>query len=362
MRSLALLSLWSTGLGARWAVEKHAARTSLVPTSTDAPWTNYTQTQLWLTSQKVDHFNAVDERTFSQRYWIVENFVDAATGPLSVILYLCGEYDCPGVMPTRLFPLELAYEHNALVVVLEHRFYGESQPFDSQATGYLPYLSSRQALEDLAYFSTFIQGQINANYSMPAGFYSKWLVVGGSYPGAMSAWYRIKYPHLTVGSLASSGVVNAFVEYPQFDQQVAASVGDACAAALRNVTASIAAAMPGIKADFQAAELEDGDFWFMVADAGAEGVQYGHKDVLCTAVMHGDSVAGFLNYTLNFWMAGMGNAASDYDSNVLSQPNAGDGECVIANAGSDWAERVGRATPVGEKYTLLPCAAVVNVI
>lgn len=36
-----------------------------------------------------------------------------------------------------------------------------------------------------------------------------WLTIGGSYPGAMSAWFRYKYPHLTVGAIASSAVILA---------------------------------------------------------------------------------------------------------------------------------------------------------
>ncbi|MFS8010425.1 putative dipeptidyl-peptidase II [Helianthus anomalus] len=36
-----------------------------------------------------------------------------------------------------------------------------------------------------------------------------WFVIGISYPGALSAWFRLKFPHMTCGSLASSGVVLA---------------------------------------------------------------------------------------------------------------------------------------------------------
>ena len=49
------------------------------------------------------------------------------------------------------------------------------------------------------------------------------LVVGGSYPGALSAWFRERYPHLAVGSWSSSGVVQPIVDFWQFDEQTYSS-------------------------------------------------------------------------------------------------------------------------------------------
>ena len=65
------------------------------------------------------------------------------------------------------------------------------------------YLSSEQALADLAYFISKMGNTAQYRTSEK----NKWITVGGSYPGALSAWFRYKYPHLTIGSLASSAVV-----------------------------------------------------------------------------------------------------------------------------------------------------------
>jgi len=43
--------------------------------------------------------------------------------------------------------VHLAEQHSALIVALEHRYYGLSQPFSDLSTPNLRFLSSRQALQ-----------------------------------------------------------------------------------------------------------------------------------------------------------------------------------------------------------------------
>lgn len=51
----------------------------------------------------------------------------------------------------------LAKKFGAAVVSLEHRYYGESSPFEELTTDNLKYLSSKQALFDLASYRNFYQ-------------------------------------------------------------------------------------------------------------------------------------------------------------------------------------------------------------
>ena len=164
----------------------------------------------------IDHFNMLDDRTYEQRYWKSDQYWDGS-GP--IFLYICGEYRCT-VPDTRLYPFMVGSQYNAQFLVLEHRYYGDSQPFDDWSLENLKYLSSEQGLADLAYFI----GSVNTeNVEV--------MVVGGSYPGAMSAWFRSRYPHMAVGSWASSAVVQPIVDFQQYDKQSYTSTlksGDYC--------------------------------------------------------------------------------------------------------------------------------------
>lgn len=76
------------------------------------------------------------------------------------------------------------------------------------STDNLRYLSSRQALEDIATFIT----AMNQEYSPSKD--AKWIVFGGSYAGSLAAWLRQKYPHLVQGAMSASGPLFAQLDFP----------------------------------------------------------------------------------------------------------------------------------------------------
>jgi len=75
-------------------------------------------------SNKFDHFHPEDTRRYQQRYYQSSKYWDMEKGPIFV--YICGEATCYPPKG-RMFAYQMAQEHNALFLVLEHRYYGKSQ-------------------------------------------------------------------------------------------------------------------------------------------------------------------------------------------------------------------------------------------
>ena len=89
--------------------------------------------------------------------------------------------------------------------VLEHRYYGASQPFPDWSVENLKYLNSTYALADIDYFIKNKTVEINNIYGKGN---RKWMTIGGSYPGALSAWFKSKFTSADV-AWSSSGVIEA---------------------------------------------------------------------------------------------------------------------------------------------------------
>lgn len=98
----------------------------------------------------------------------------------------------------------------------------------------LVYLSSQQALADLAHFVTAMTaGSPNKNSvrrredlviagaegSVPSS--CQWVTFGGSYPGMLAGWARLKYPHLIYAAVSNSAPVQAKVDMASYNDWVA---------------------------------------------------------------------------------------------------------------------------------------------
>lgn len=80
--------------------------------------------------------------------------------------------------------------------------------FRDMSSTNLVYLTSEQALADAAGFIVNIQ----TKYEIPST--AKWIAFGGSYPGSLAAWLRMKYPHLVYAAVSSSGPLLAKIDFP----------------------------------------------------------------------------------------------------------------------------------------------------
>ena len=78
-----------------------------------------------------------------------KEFWSGPGAPIFVYIGGEGQESCRH-LSSSMFIHSLAEKHNALLIDVEHRFYGESYPTADMSTENLQYLSSSQALADLA--------------------------------------------------------------------------------------------------------------------------------------------------------------------------------------------------------------------
>uniref|UniRef100_A0A6N2LB34 Serine carboxypeptidase S28 family protein n=1 Tax=Salix viminalis TaxID=40686 RepID=A0A6N2LB34_SALVM len=307
------------------SVASHASlalRTQLHSLSESSNSNNYLTTQeLWF-NQTLDHFSPFDHHKFPQRYYEFLDYLRIPDGP--IFLEICGESSCNGIVNDYISVL--AKKFGAAVVSLEHRYYGRSLPFESTTTENLRYLSSKQALFDLAVFRQYYQESLNLKLNRTS-VENPWFVFGGSYAGALSAWFRLKFPHLTCGSLASSAVVLAIQNFTEFDQQIGDSAGAECKAALQETTKLVeerlASNKQAVKTLFDAAELEiDGDFLYFLADAAVIAFQYGNPDRVCSTLVKAknsgdDLVEAYAKYVKDYYLGTFGSSVQTYNQKYL---------------------------------------------
>ncbi|XP_016865652.1 thymus-specific serine protease isoform X3 [Homo sapiens] len=169
----------------------------------------------WL-EQLLDPFNVSDRRSFLQRYWVNDQHWVGQDGP--IFLHLGGEGSLGPGSVMRGHPAALAPAWGALVISLEHRFYGLSIPAGGLEMAQLRFLSSRLALADVVSARLALSRLFNISSSSP------WICFGGSYAGSLAAWARLKFPHLIFASVASSAPVRAVLDFSEYNDVVSRSL------------------------------------------------------------------------------------------------------------------------------------------
>ncbi|MBA0547826.1 hypothetical protein Golob_018967 [Gossypium lobatum] len=152
--------------------------------------------------QTLDHFTfqPKSSKLFYQKYLINSDYWRKGA---PIFVYTGNEGNIEWFAANTGFMLDIAPKFKALLVFIEHRFYGKSMPFgkDSyQSAKTLGYLNSQQALADFAVLITSLKQNLSSEAS-PV------VVFGGSYGGT---WFRLKYPHIAIGALASSAPILQF--------------------------------------------------------------------------------------------------------------------------------------------------------
>ncbi|GLT51281.1 hypothetical protein SLA2020_247010 [Shorea laevis] len=164
--------------------------------------------QTFYYNQTLDHFNYRPESytKFQQRY--VMNFQYWGGPNAPILAYLGAESSIDSDLAVVGFLNDTAPRFKALQVFIEHRYYGQSIPFGSgeevmKNASTRGYFSSAQAIADYAQILLHIKKEWHAQHS-PV------IVIGGSYGGMLASWFRLKYPHIAIGALASSAPVLYF--------------------------------------------------------------------------------------------------------------------------------------------------------
>lgn len=173
--------------------------------------------------QRLDHFDRSNSKVFQQRYFVNTTYWKGADSGAPVFLCVGGEGP-----PLDFLVLvssvhcndmvELAPKHGALLLSLEHRYYGPSTPDNDRSTENLRFLNSEQALGDIAHFHQ----EMSEKFELTSA--NKWVSWGGSYPGMMAAMARLRFPHLIHAAVSSSSPLQAQVDMTGYNDVVAESM------------------------------------------------------------------------------------------------------------------------------------------
>ncbi len=188
----------------------------------------------------VDHFHndsiyePHSDDTFPLRYWFDASHYRKG-GP--VIVLQGGETSGADRLPflQKGIVAQLAQATHGLGVILEHRYYGKSYPTSDFSTANLRFLTTDQAVADMAYFAKHVKFPGLEHLDLTSSK-NPYIAYGGSYAGSFVAFLRKLYPDVYWGAIASSGVPEAIYDYWQYYEAARLYAPRDCVVATQKLT------------------------------------------------------------------------------------------------------------------------------
>ncbi|KAI0666133.1 peptidase S28 [Trametes maxima] len=234
---------------------------------TDEVWHRANKTRLaplstiYYFDQLIDHENP-SLGTFKQRYWF--NYQQYEPGG-PIILMNGGEADASGFtgyLDNQTITGVMADKFNGAVVVYEHRFFGESNPYPDLSVKSFRVHTLQQSLDDLEYFAKNVKLPMPGGDQVAAPGKAPWIHVGGSYPGALTSFVMHNKPGVFYAGYASSAVVQALADFWGYFEPIREHMPQNCSADIQAVIAHV----DGVLASGDAAQIRTLKDAFGLAD------------------------------------------------------------------------------------------------
>ena len=200
---------------------------------------------LFYDGQLVNHFTDYPDdaaQTWSHRYYKSTKYYKGPGSPVFLIVGGEGALDHGMLYP---FVTEhLAPRFGAAVIQIEHRFYGPYQPImgrEATTEELLELLTPQQAMADMVRLAKHFKEELGCSkYTRNSEKYCPVVTVGGSYPGFLSAMFRLVYPDFVDISYASSAPLKLYDQstsqdvYYEIVTKAAEHASKGCANAVRD--------------------------------------------------------------------------------------------------------------------------------
>ncbi|XP_014550039.1 hypothetical protein COCVIDRAFT_116699 [Bipolaris victoriae FI3] len=188
--------------------------------------------------QLIDHTHP-EVGTFSQKYWFNTTYWGGPGSP--IIFYTPGQHPATNrlyYLTDTTLPGLIAKEVRGAVVLVEHRYFGESQPFDNLSTSNLQYLALDQVLADFVHFARTVELPFDlSGNSHPLR--TPWIWVGNSYSATLVAWTERLFPNTFWAYYASGAAVNSMQDFWQFNYPTQQGMPQSCRSNLEAIISHV---------------------------------------------------------------------------------------------------------------------------